>query len=489
MSQFAGIESVKDQLSSDSLEKIRDVLSYIGDVSTENKGRVSGLQKELLSFSSEVKNDLNKCSSEFGKIDKEEGEKKSWKYRNGFQSLLSNLDVEEIFLDEIQSLIAENYNKYYLLLSQLNPDRSVDLQKVAEILQNMFTDKYNEILALNNQFDEIKVDFENKRYSNWFFKWTKNKLINRTNQVSEGLVVLKVEMDSLRVYKEQKSLENNIEFFIDEELEFEKVSTELEPAVGYLKTDIEEWPHDSFPYFYVILIVVVLLILVFGGRVYYTAIKKERKVKLAKASPNKPSGGVVLMQTQTDNSSKGKGLKPVRKLAGVDFMEIDMSEEWDDSMVSKVYFHRDCIKKTYRFFEDSIKAVGEETTANETGGYLIGRWDFNENDSRKFDISLEDFIEPGDDATFSRYQLNFGAKIGVKLQKTLENCRQKENLDFVLTSWFHSHPGLKIFLSDYDLSVQEDFSPKDHRMRMIAPGFGSLYSRMGSWNFYVSIKW
>ena len=145
-----------------------------------------------------------------------------------------------------------------------------------------------------------------------------------------------------------------------------------------------------------------------------------------------------------------------------------MSFEWDDSAVDKVYIHRDCIKKTYRFFEDSIRAVGTGATANETGGYLIGRWDFSENDKTKYDVSLEDFIEPGDDATFSRYQLNFGAKIGVKLQKTLENCRQKENLDFALSAWFHSHPGLKIFLSDYDLTVQEDFSPKDHKIRMIA---------------------
>lgn len=81
---------------------------------------------------------------------------------------------------------------------------------------------------------------------------------------------------------------------------------------------------------------------------------------------------------------------------------------------------------------------------------------------------MEDFIEPGDDATFSRYQLNFGAKIGIKLQKVLENCRQKEDKDFIRTAWFHSHPGLKIFLSDYDLNVQKDFSRNDDNLKMVA---------------------
>ena len=468
LDKLAGIENVKGQLTVDSLEMINDILSIIGDVSSENSERISSLQKETLELESEIDNDLNKCISEFSRGGREEGKKKSWKYRKGFNDLIDNLTQEETFLEEILSSVIDNYDKYYELITKLDPDRSAGIQEITELLEEKFATLYSEFLTQNKEFEQIKADFEEKRYSNWFFKGTKKKLLKRTDQLNENLARLDTEFDSLLSYKDKESMKNNIEFFIDEEHEIEKVSIGLSPAIGYLKTDIEEWPHDSFPYFYLILIIVVVLILVFGGRVYYKAIKKERKAKQAKANPDKPSGGVVLMQSKTDNSVKGKGLVPVRKLAGIDFIELDMSEEWDDTAVRKVYMHKDCIKKTYRFFEDSIRAVGTESTANETGGYLIGRWDVNPDDPSKYDVSLEDFIEPGDDATFSRYQLNFGAKIGVKLQKTLENCRQKEGLDFVLTSWFHSHPGLKIFLSDYDLTVQEDFSPKESRKRMIA---------------------
>jgi len=37
-----------------------------------------------------------------------------------------------------------------------------------------------------------------------------------------------------------------------------------------------------------------------------------------------------------------------------------------------------------------------------------------------------------------------------------------------MTAWFHSHPGLKIFLSDFDLSVQEGFSTNKKSLKMLA---------------------
>jgi hypothetical protein len=169
-----------------------------------------------------------------------------------------------------------------------------------------------------------------------------------------------------------------------------------------------------------------------------------------------------------DNLPKGKGLLALRQNAGTDYLELDLEQEWEDTMVKKVYFGRECIIKTYRFFEDSIRETDTGSTAYETGGYMIGRWDSNTEDPGKFDVSLEDFIEPGDDASFSSHQLNFGAKIGVKLQKTIENWKQKLNKEMVMTAWFHSHPGLKIFLSDFDLSVQKDFSGAEKKLRIVA---------------------
>ena len=37
-----------------------------------------------------------------------------------------------------------------------------------------------------------------------------------------------------------------------------------------------------------------------------------------------------------------------------------------------------------------------------------------------------------------------------------------------MTAWIHSHPGLKVFLSNPDLSVHEALSDKTHKSRMVA---------------------
>jgi len=222
-------------------------------------------------------------------------------------------------------------------------------------------------------------------------------------------------------------------------------------------------------------LILVISILGFGARIYLKALK----VRAVKSRSSKPvitttknekrssSGGITITQT-LDNLPKGKGLLALRQNAGTDYLELDLEQEWEDTMVKKVYFGRECIIKTYRFFEDSIRETDTGSTAYETGGYMIGRWDSNTEDPGKFDVSLEDFIEPGDDASFSSHQLNFGAKIGVKLQKTIENWKQKLNKEMVMTAWFHSHPGLKIFLSDFDLSVQKDFSGAEKKLRIVA---------------------
>ncbi|MCD4730166.1 MAG: hypothetical protein K8R74_06185, partial [Bacteroidales bacterium] len=199
------------------------------------------------------------------------------------------------------------------------------------------------------------------------------------------------------------------------------------------------------------------------------AIRKRIKKSNIIPSKEKPAVSTIKLQhTVKKDDNMGKGLEKEISKSGNNFLELDLSHEWDDSAIQKVFFHKDCIIKTYRFFEDSIRSVDTESTANETGGYLIGQWDFSKENPKKYDVSLEDFIQPGDDATFSKYQLNFGAKIGVKLQKVLDNYRQKTNRDFVMTAWFHSHPGLKIFLSDYDINVQEDFARNNHKHRMLA---------------------
>ncbi len=134
-------------------------------------------------------------------------------------------------------------------------------------------------------------------------------------------------------------------------------------------------------------------------------------------------------------------------------------------MVQNVYIQRDCIKKVYRFFYESCVA---DNKVLETGGYMVGFWEYNLDEPGRFDVSMEDFIEPGDDAIYGEYQLNFGAKIGVRLDKVIRNYKEKTGRNMILTAWFHSHPGMRLFLSNHDLDVQERITNDVHKQKLLA---------------------
>ena len=466
-------EKEKDKLSADSLSTITNIFNSCVDVNNVNNTRIDNLLQDIRIFNSTVENKLNKCKSEFNKVDKKKGLQKSKKYRTKFNQLIDKIKNEEEYLEKIQDEISRNNKNISMLFGLFNPERLIAIQGIREKYNPLFAANYNDIQKLNDEFNLVISEFENEKYSKWFFEWVKSNLLTRTNNIYEGLKYLQEKQDSLIKQKDFEDEAYAIDIIIGDEQEFEKISISLKPRIEYLIKEIREWPHKLFPYFYVILIFFMILILGFGAMVYLRALKNKtkntRRIKKNNSSTEKTSsGGIIIKPATADNRTKGKGLGQIRDKAGIDFLELNMDYEWDDSAVAKIYFHRDCIKKTYRFFEDSARAVGTESMANETGGYLIGRWDHNIENPDKFDVSLEEFIKPGDDATFSKYQLNFGAKIGVKLQKSLENHRQKENIDVVMTAWFHSHPGLKIFLSDFDLTVQEDFSRKENKLRMVA---------------------
>ena len=464
-----------ENLSLDSVASLKIRYEYIKGINQENKNRAEKILDDFRSFNSKLKNKRYRCKSDFIKVDKTEGLKKFKKFSKNFDLLIRKVNGLETLAEDARNKIDENNNLILNLLENFDKETMLIIKRIKTKYDSLFGIFVNKILQFEDEYKTLRGEFEDNRYNKWYFKSKKKKFIGRANKIYDQIIVLQTN-DSITKTEKNNQLalyEFNIDF--DKELDFDKILLNLKPDVRFLSAEIEEWPANSFPYLYLILFLFVVSTLLFGARVYLKALKaKNQKSKMPKSvitsldNGEKPSGGGITI-TQTQNSLvKGKGLFSVRQKSGIDFLELDMSREWNDSAVAKIYFQRDCIIKTYRFFEDSIHDVDTETTANETGGYLIGRWDFNNDDPDKYDVSLEDFIEPGDDASFSRYQLNFGAKIGVKLQKSLENCRQKENLDFVMTAWFHSHPGLKIFLSDFDLTVQEDFSRKENKHRMVA---------------------
>ena len=189
--------------------------------------------------------------------------------------------------------------------------------------------------------------------------------------------------------------------------------------------------------------------------------KKKKKVHDTSKETNDPN----IISVITDESVKyEKGMRHVTERIN-EYLTFDMDMVFADTAVNKVYINTGLIKKLYDFFNGSLETGGR---TNETGCFILGCWDYEGGRRDRYNISLEEMVEPGDDADFGEYSLNFGKKISVNMASVIDNLQQKSKRDYVLTCWMHSHPGLGLFLSNQDLVVQQQLTYSDHRNRLIA---------------------
>ena len=97
----------------------------------------------------------------------------------------------------------------------------------------------------------------------------------------------------------------------------------------------------------------------------------------------------------------------------------------------------------------------------EDGCMVLGRWVYDDQQNEYY-VSLEEIVTPGDDAIFQEYELNFGGKIKLKVAEKLRRLRRETNLQYDLTCWVHSHPGLGVFFSNSDSGVQMQLKHPSH---------------------------
>ena len=98
---------------------------------------------------------------------------------------------------------------------------------------------------------------------------------------------------------------------------------------------------------------------------------------------------------------------------------------------------------------------------------VLGRWVHDE-ENGTYDVSLETVVFPGDDAVFKEYELNFGGKIKLRIAEKLRKLRRETNLQYDLVCWIHSHPGLGVFFSNSDDSVQMQLRHSQHPNFLVA---------------------
>ena len=202
-----------------------------------------------------------------------------------------------------------------------------------------------------------------------------------------------------------------------------------------------------------IVIVLVLVIIV------SLAVKSKKKKKKASAGDIPPTtfGPVnndntngandVIIRRKTSSVLHKQSLDDVVK--NTNYMTIDCSTFCDDTAVKKMYIKNSVILDIYNRYAEDLR---NPNNPKEDGCMVLGRWVHNEQ-LDEYDVSLEEVVFPGDDAVFAEYELDFGGKIKVKVNEKLRKLRRESNLQYDLTCWVHSHPGLGVFFSNTDCSL------------------------------------
>jgi len=213
-----------------------------------------------------------------------------------------------------------------------------------------------------------------------------------------------------------------------------------------------------------LLIVIVLCFILLGIN------KKNKKIKKRKEEEKKKIEETLGKTTFKPKISQLKryehGLAHVKSNVDKRYKELNMFDFVSNSSIHKVYISRDAINELFDFFKELQESNGKVL---ETGCYIIGCWDYAPNSNQQaYDISLEYIVKPGSDAKYSEYECNFGVEIGTSLIMENRKYSEQTNMEYVHTSWMHSHPGLQLFLSSQDLIVQSTLTNNSPYKRMLA---------------------
>ena len=272
-------------------------------------------------------------------------------------------------------------------------------------------------------------------------------------------IYIRLDDDGGRAYTEEEYMQN-----------FRDCVDEMAPLVNEKRLQREEEKQESHKKsttqwdWKMIALVggIVLLILLFA---FLLALKKKQPnnsnynnnnpIKPAVEPKSEKEAGIVVRR-KTASIMRKQSLEDV--VGNSNYLEIDSSDFCYDSAVRKIYIKNTCIKDIYNMYANDLR---NSSSPNEDGCMVLGRW-VHDKENNTYDVSLEDIVYPGDDAIFSEYELNFGGKIKLKVAERLKKLRHETELQYDMTCWVHSHPGLGVFFSNSDCSVQTQLKHPTH---------------------------
>lgn len=239
------------------------------------------------------------------------------------------------------------------------------------------------------------------------------------------------------------------------------ITISIKPAIVKTKVVVPPRPEDKFPwwiYFFGVGIILFLFFIIFF-------ISKRRKRRKGEKSVSPEENHLTVVEDESTRQEEySVGLNEVRRDIG-NYYSIDAGQIYTDTAIREILISRQAVKSMCDHFKKSLES--DERTV-ETGCYFIGRWEFAGQNRDSYNISLEYIVEPGDDAVFGEYALRFGYYINSEVHTQTRIMSAKTKCDYVHVAWMHSHPGLGLFLSEHDLSVQKGLVYSEAKNRMLA---------------------
>lgn len=209
--------------------------------------------------------------------------------------------------------------------------------------------------------------------------------------------------------------------------------------------------------------IIVLLLIVKLTRRSSKPQRPQRPQRPAQKNPAPGQGdNNIVVRRKTMTILKKQTLEDV--VANPAYLKIDCSQMCDDSAIRYLYLKNTCVRDIYNMYEADLKQANRPA---EDGCMVLGRW-VHDPEADEYYVSMEHVVMPGDDAVFKEYELNFGGKIKMKIAEMLRRLRRDTNLQYDLTCWVHSHPGLGVFFSNADSSVHDQLKHPTHPRFLIA---------------------
>ena len=210
-------------------------------------------------------------------------------------------------------------------------------------------------------------------------------------------------------------------------------------------------------YWWYIAAVAVILIALYNVRKYRKRKKAMRPTFTPSPAQSAPiSQPDIVVRRKTTTILKKQNLGDV--LHNENYLRIDCQDFCADSSVRRMYIKNTCIKDIYNMYIEDLR---NPENPKEDGCMVLGRWVYDD-ETDEYYVSLEQVVLPGDDAVFKEYELNFGGKIKLRVAEKLRKLRRDTDLQYDMTCWVHSHPGLGVFFSNSDNGVHMQLKHATH---------------------------